>query len=80
MSAIAISTSVVQNQQTYAKQHNLSTLFEILTINLLSNKPKDPLAFLHTQLSDMAQAGGEIKMPTVSIFLIYIYDPNKDLV
>lgn len=68
MSALGISQSVVSGQQKYAKEHSLSTLFEVLTISLLSNKPKDALGFLHTQLSEMVQSGGEAKLPPVSIF------------
>ncbi len=64
MASLAAAQSVVAGQQAYAKQHDLASLFEALTIRILSNKPTDVLSFIGTCLTEAA--GGEVKVPAVS--------------
>jgi hypothetical protein len=67
MAALSAAQSVVSGQQAYAKQVDVSALFEILTIALLSRKPDNVLGFLHEQLSDLAQQTGTLTMPAVRL-------------
>ncbi len=66
MAALAAAKSVVDGQQHYAKERDLSALFEVLLVNLLAHKPADILASLHAHLEELAgRADGSFSLPAV---------------
>jgi hypothetical protein len=65
MAAPALAAEVVANQQKYATTQDVGTLFEALTVSVLSTKPANVLAHLATELGRFA-AAGKVELPAVS--------------
>jgi hypothetical protein len=70
--------NVVKAQQLYAAQHDVSVLFEILTVALLSSKPADPLAHLHAKLVELAAVSGPLSVPAVRFLSLTPDDAMRD--
>lgn len=65
MAALSAAASVVSSQQQYAKTHDIGSLFEALTVSVLTKKPANTVAFLAEEAAKLSSVTGPIQTPAV---------------